>query len=151
MNTKLQSASFYLFVVVTLAWKCIQGNGKAEESGLVCGIVFVALMHSKGSGQGDGPESRPIRTSDRLRRRPKIYGRAYLYYTPTIIRTRKGKTKSRTAASRIAQMLAPRPRGPGSKTNNVRANFFFFLLFYELFFFFFLGLYWIEIFAECFM
>ncbi|KAF3457738.1 hypothetical protein FNV43_RR02397 [Rhamnella rubrinervis] len=64
--------------------------------------------------QGDGP----VRTSDRLRRRPKIYGRAYLYYTPTIIRNRKRKTKTRTAASRIAQMLAPGARPPRASSNN---------------------------------
>ncbi|KAF3455401.1 hypothetical protein FNV43_RR00025 [Rhamnella rubrinervis] len=75
-------------------------------------------MHSKRSGQGDGP----VRTSDRLRRRPKIYGRAYLYYTPTIIRNRKRKTKTRTAASRIAQMLAPGARPPRASSNNNNAG-----------------------------
>ncbi|KAE8702970.1 ATPase family AAA domain-containing protein [Hibiscus syriacus] len=61
-------------------------------------------MYPKRSGQGDGPVNRPVRSSDRLRRRPKAYGRPYLYYTPTIIR-KKSKTKTRTAASRIAKML----------------------------------------------
>ncbi|XP_057498909.1 ATPase family AAA domain-containing protein At1g05910-like [Actinidia eriantha] len=64
-------------------------------------------MYSKRSGQGDGPVSRPVRTSDRLRRRPKVYGRSYLYYTPTIIRPKRRKTKTRTAASQIAKMLRP--------------------------------------------
>ncbi|XVF29263.1 hypothetical protein REPUB_Repub15cG0106000 [Reevesia pubescens] len=74
-------------------------------------------MYSKRSGKGDGPVSRPVRTSDRLRRRPKVYGRPYLYYTPTIIRTRKSKTKTRTAASRIAKMLRSGDR-PGRTLNN---------------------------------
>ncbi|KAF9679148.1 hypothetical protein SADUNF_Sadunf07G0109800 [Salix dunnii] len=65
-------------------------------------------MYSKRSGQGDGPGPRPVRTSDRLRRRPKVFSRTYLYYTPGIIRSRKGKTKTRTAASRIAKMLGNR-------------------------------------------
>ena len=64
-------------------------------------------MYSKRSGQGDGPVSRPVRTSDRLRRRPKVYSRSYLYYTPTIIRPKRRKTKTRTAASQIAKMLRP--------------------------------------------
>ncbi|CAK9161141.1 unnamed protein product [Ilex paraguariensis] len=64
-------------------------------------------MYSKRSGQGDGPVSRPVRTSDRLRRRPKLYGRPYLYYAPTIIRPKRSKTKTRTAASQIAKMLRP--------------------------------------------
>ncbi|KAF5733891.1 hypothetical protein HS088_TW16G00332 [Tripterygium wilfordii] len=66
-------------------------------------------MYSKRTGQMDEPGSGPIRTSDRLRRRPKVYGRTYLYnyYSPKIIRPRKTKTKTRTAASRIAQLLRP--------------------------------------------
>ncbi|KAG9447071.1 hypothetical protein H6P81_013199 [Aristolochia fimbriata] len=61
-------------------------------------------MESKSSVQGDGPGTRPLRTSDRLRRRPTIYGRPYLYY-PTI--RKKPKSKKRTAASQIAKMLRP--------------------------------------------
>ncbi|XVF37843.1 hypothetical protein REPUB_Repub20aG0046000 [Reevesia pubescens] len=79
-------------------------------------------MYSKRSGQGDGPVSRPVRTSDRLRRRPKVYGRPYLYYTPTIIRTRKSKTKSRTAASRIAKMLRSGDRPMRTSNNNSGAS-----------------------------
>ncbi|MBA0837929.1 hypothetical protein Goarm_010039, partial [Gossypium armourianum] len=71
-------------------------------------------MYSKRSGQGDGPVSGPVRTSDRLRRRPKVYGRTYLYYTPTIIRTKKSKTKTRTAASCIAKMLSSGDRSSGA-------------------------------------
>ncbi|KAB2039579.1 hypothetical protein ES319_D02G019500v1 [Gossypium barbadense] len=62
-------------------------------------------MYPKRSGQADRPVTRPLRSSDRLRRRPKVYGRPYLYYTPTIIRNKKSRTKTRTAASRIAKML----------------------------------------------
>ncbi|XP_068647706.1 ATPase family AAA domain-containing protein At1g05910-like [Aristolochia californica] len=61
-------------------------------------------MDSKPSVQGDGPGTRPVRTSDRLRRRPTIFGRPYLYY-PTI--RKKPKSKKRTAASQIAKMLRP--------------------------------------------
>ncbi|KAG4149218.1 hypothetical protein ERO13_D05G327400v2 [Gossypium hirsutum] len=74
-------------------------------------------MYSKRSGQGDGPVSGPVRTSDRLRRRPKVYGRTYLYYTPTIIRTKKSKTKTRTAASRIAKMLSSGDRSVRTSKN----------------------------------
>ena len=63
-------------------------------------------MYSKRSSQDDGPDSKPVRTSDRLRRRPKLYGRPYLYYTPTIIRPKRRKTKTKTA-SQIAKMLRP--------------------------------------------
>ncbi|XP_022761763.1 ATPase family AAA domain-containing protein At1g05910 isoform X2 [Durio zibethinus] len=75
-------------------------------------------MYTKRSGQEDGPVSRPVRTSNRLRRRPKVYGRPYLYYTPTIIRTRKSKTKTRTAASRIAKMLRSGDRPARTSSNN---------------------------------
>lgn len=64
-------------------------------------------MYPKRSVEGDGPDSRPVRTSDRLRRRPKSYGRPYFYYSPTIIRPKRRKTKSRTAAAQIAKMLRP--------------------------------------------
>lgn len=82
-------------------------------------------MYPKRSGQGDGPVARPVRTSDRLRRRPKVFSRTYLYYTPTIIRSRKGKTKTRTAASRIAKMLCPSNRPTRSPNNNVSASICF--------------------------
>ncbi|GMJ04772.1 Bromodomain and ATPase domain-containing protein 1 [Hibiscus trionum] len=74
-------------------------------------------MYSKRSGQGDGLVSGPVRTSDRLRRRPKVYGRTFLYYSPTIIRTRKSKTKTRTAASRIAKMLSSGDRSVRTSKN----------------------------------
>ncbi|XP_040993083.1 ATPase family AAA domain-containing protein At1g05910 [Juglans microcarpa x Juglans regia] len=84
-------------------------------------------MHSsKKTGQGgDGEaEARPVRTSDRLRRRPKIYGRAYLYYNTNIIRTRKGKgkNKTRTAASQIAKMLCVRAPNSDSVATNLRRS-----------------------------
>lgn len=60
-------------------------------------------MDSKRSGGGDG--NRPLRTSDRLRRRPTMFGRPYLYYNPSM--RKKNKTKRRTAASQIAKMLRP--------------------------------------------
>ncbi|KAJ6805740.1 ATPase family AAA domain-containing protein [Iris pallida] len=60
-------------------------------------------MESKGANG-------PLRTSDRLRQRKKIYGRAYLWYKPVI--RKKSKTKRRTAASQIAKMLRPRNRPP---------------------------------------
>ncbi|KAF8057206.1 hypothetical protein N665_1263s0004 [Sinapis alba] len=59
-------------------------------------------MHPK---RGDGSEdTKPVRSSDRLRRRPKLYGRSYYYYTPNL-HNRKRNTKTRTAASQIAKML----------------------------------------------
>ncbi|KAJ6690982.1 AAA DOMAIN-CONTAINING [Salix koriyanagi] len=82
-------------------------------------------MYTKRSGQGDGPVARPVRTSDRLRRRPKVFSRTYLYYTPSIIRPRKGKTKTRTAASRIAKMLgnrAVRAANANSVPTNLRRS-----------------------------
>ncbi|KAL3504860.1 hypothetical protein ACH5RR_034701 [Cinchona calisaya] len=64
-------------------------------------------MCSEHSSQDDGPVSQPLRTSDRLRRRPKFYGRPYMYYTPNIIHPKRRKTKTRTSASQIAKMLRP--------------------------------------------
>ncbi|KAJ4905020.1 ATPase family AAA domain-containing protein [Raphanus sativus] len=61
-------------------------------------------MHPK--SQGDGLDTKPVRSSDRLRRRPKLYGRSYYYYSPNLHHNRKRKnTKTRTAASQIAKML----------------------------------------------
>ncbi|KAK8571557.1 hypothetical protein V6N13_047229 [Hibiscus sabdariffa] len=74
-------------------------------------------MYPKKSGEGDGPVTRPVRSSDRLRRRPKVYGRPYLYYTPSIIR-KKSKTKTRTAASRIAKMLRSGDRPVRTSNSN---------------------------------
>uniref|UniRef100_A0A1J3CWL2 ATPase family AAA domain-containing protein n=1 Tax=Noccaea caerulescens TaxID=107243 RepID=A0A1J3CWL2_NOCCA len=63
-------------------------------------------MHPERSSQGDGTVTKPVRSSDRLRRRPKLFGRSsYYYYSPNIIHNRKRNTKTRTAASQIAKML----------------------------------------------
>ncbi|CAE5956664.1 unnamed protein product [Arabidopsis arenosa] len=62
-------------------------------------------MHPKRSSQGDGSVTKPVRSSDRLRRRPKLYNRSYVYYSPNILHNRKRNTKTRTAASQIAKML----------------------------------------------
>ncbi|XP_075088821.1 ATPase family AAA domain-containing protein At1g05910 isoform X1 [Nicotiana tabacum] len=84
-------------------------------------------MYSKRSGQADGADPGPVRTSDRLRRRPTLYGRPYLYYTPKIIRPKRSKTKTRTAASQIAKMLRPgsrpvRTKDPDSVAANLRRS-----------------------------
>ncbi|GAU43911.1 hypothetical protein TSUD_88840 [Trifolium subterraneum] len=56
----------------------------------------------------DDPDSRPVRTSDRIKTRPPVYNRApFLYYNSNIRRPRKSKNKTRTAASQIAKMLRP--------------------------------------------
>ncbi|KAK7832436.1 atpase family aaa domain-containing protein [Quercus suber] len=92
-------------------------------------------MHSKKSGGGGGGGGRdgegggaagegmamPVRTSDRLRRRPKMYGRAYLYYTGNI-RKQKTKSKTRTAASQIAKMLCVRTPSKDSVATNLRRS-----------------------------
>ncbi|XP_010268288.1 PREDICTED: ATPase family AAA domain-containing protein At1g05910 isoform X2 [Nelumbo nucifera] len=76
-------------------------------------------MDPKSSSKGDEPVDRPVRTSDRLRRRPSMYGRTYMFYGPTIIR-KKSKTRKRTAASQIAKMLRPGNRPVRTaKTNSV--------------------------------
>ncbi|CAI0541139.1 unnamed protein product [Linum tenue] len=64
-------------------------------------------MYPTRSGPGDGPVPRPVRTSDRPRRRPKPFGRPYFYYPGTGVRSKKVKSKGRTAASRIAKMMRP--------------------------------------------
>ncbi|KAG6515261.1 hypothetical protein ZIOFF_025653 [Zingiber officinale] len=55
----------------------------------------------------DGASIAPLRTSDRLRRRPKYFGRPYLYYKPMI--RKRIKSKRRDAASQIVKRLL-RPR-----------------------------------------
>nr|GMC56244.1 ATPase family AAA domain-containing protein At1g05910 isoform X1 [Ipomoea batatas] len=67
-------------------------------------------MYPNRSSQADEDDPRPVRTSDRLRRRPKPYGngRPFLYYMDTR-RGKSGKTKRKTAASHIAKMLGNRP------------------------------------------
>lgn len=96
--------------------------------------VYWLAMHSKRSGQGDGSVSMPVRTSDRLRRRPKGYGRPYMYYTPTIMRPKRSKTKTRTAASQIAKMLRPGNRPVQTSNTNVCALVFLFFFFFSFLF-----------------
>ncbi|TXG72846.1 hypothetical protein EZV62_001425 [Acer yangbiense] len=72
-------------------------------------------MYPKRSGQGDGSVSGPVRSSDRLRRRPKTYTHTLLYYNPK----RKSKTKARRAASQIAKMFAPGNRQMRTSNTNV--------------------------------
>lgn len=57
-------------------------------------------------GKGDASVM-PVRTSDRLRQRPKYYGRGYMYYKPAM--RKKVKSKKRTAASQIAKKLLRKP------------------------------------------
>ncbi|XP_019413436.1 PREDICTED: ATPase family AAA domain-containing protein At1g05910 [Lupinus angustifolius] len=79
-------------------------------------------MYPKRSSQ-DGPGSGQVRTSDRIRTRPNIYGRPFSYYNSNIRRTRKSKNKTRTAASQIAKMLRPgNHRGQDSNTNSGSTN-----------------------------
>lgn len=75
-------------------------------------------MYPKRSGQ-DGPDSRQVRSSDRIKTRPNIYGRPYLFYNQNLRRTRKNKNKTRTAASQIAKMLRPGIRKSQDSNTNV--------------------------------
>ncbi|CAH9105164.1 unnamed protein product [Cuscuta epithymum] len=76
-------------------------------------------MYPKRSTQGDEDDTRPVRTSDRLRRRPKSYvnGRQFLYY----MEPRRGKTKKKAPASRIAKMFGDR-QVRKAKTSPVATN-----------------------------
>lgn len=79
-------------------------------------------MYPKRSGQ-DGPVSGQVRSSDRIKTRPNVYGRPFLYYNQNLRRTRKSKMKTRTAASQIAKMLRPGNRkSQDSNTNSGSAN-----------------------------
>ncbi|KAG6509802.1 hypothetical protein ZIOFF_027808 [Zingiber officinale] len=60
-------------------------------------LKWWSVMDSK----RDGTSITPLRTSDRLRRRPKYFGRPYLYYKPMI--RKRIKSKRRTAASQIVK------------------------------------------------
>jgi hypothetical protein len=68
-------------------------------------------------GKGDAPVA-PVRSSDRLRQRPKYYGRGYLYYSPNM--RNKINNKKRTAASQIAKKLLRKPaaRDPPDDVSN---------------------------------
>jgi hypothetical protein len=70
----------------------------------------------------DDPDSRPVRTSDRIKTRPPVYNRApFLYYNSNLRRPRKSKNKTRTAASQIAKMLRPGNRKAHDLNTNVSA------------------------------
>lgn len=56
--------------------------------------------------EGGGNVPSPVRTSDRLRRRPKGY-RKFVYYGASIMRPKKNKPKARASASKIARLLRP--------------------------------------------
>ncbi|KAI4370401.1 hypothetical protein MLD38_018756 [Melastoma candidum] len=55
----------------------------------------------------DRNEPRPVRTSDRLRRRPKGRHRKIMYYNTSLRRPKKNKPKARASASKIARLLRP--------------------------------------------
>lgn len=75
-------------------------------------------MYPKRSSQ-DGPNSRPVRTSDRIKTRPTGFGRSFMYYSPNLRHTRKSKIKTRTAASQIAKLLRPGNRKAQDSNTNV--------------------------------
>ncbi|XP_042036816.1 ATPase family AAA domain-containing protein At1g05910-like [Salvia splendens] len=62
-------------------------------------------MFSKGSVVEDGPDSRPVRTSDRLKSRPRHHNR-HMYYTPNIVmRSQKKKPKKRASSAHLAKFF----------------------------------------------
>lgn len=75
-------------------------------------------MYPKRSSQGDGSVSGPVRSSARLRRRPKMYNHPLLYYN----QKRKSKTKARRAASQIAKLFAPGNRPMRTSNTNVSSG-----------------------------
>lgn len=71
---------------------------------------------------GKGDESvAPVRSSDRLRQRPKYYGRGYLYYSPNM-RNKMKSNKKRTAASQIAKKLLRKPAAREPPADSIAAN-----------------------------
>ena len=62
--------------------------------------------------------NRPLRTSDRLRQRRKLYGRSFYYYKPVI--RKKSKNKKRTAASQIVKRLHEKIRAVRNPNSDVR-------------------------------
>ncbi|KAI4334614.1 hypothetical protein L6164_019280 [Bauhinia variegata] len=80
-------------------------------------------MYPKRSSQGDGPVSRPVRSSNRIKTKPTMYGRPYMYYNSKIRRPKKSKNKTRKAASQIAKILRPGNQPTrDSNTNSVSTN-----------------------------
>ncbi|XP_057793418.1 ATPase family AAA domain-containing protein At1g05910-like isoform X1 [Salvia miltiorrhiza] len=77
-------------------------------------------MFSKGSVVVDGPDSRPVRTSDRLKSRTRHHNRR-MYYTPNIVmRSQKKKPKKRASSSHLAKIF--QKERTSSKANSVDAN-----------------------------
>ncbi|PAN13353.1 hypothetical protein PAHAL_2G330600 [Panicum hallii] len=70
-------------------------------------------------GKGDASVT-PLRTSDRLRQRPKYYARGYMYYKPAM--RKKVKSKKRTAASQIAKKLLRKPAARPPPADSIAAN-----------------------------
>ncbi|XP_062198444.1 ATPase family AAA domain-containing protein At1g05910-like isoform X1 [Phragmites australis] len=62
----------------------------------------------------------PVRTSDRLRQRPKYYARGYMYYKPAM--RKKVNSKKRTAASQIAKKLLRKPAARAPPADSIAAN-----------------------------
>ncbi|KAJ4779666.1 ATPase family AAA domain-containing protein [Rhynchospora pubera] len=66
----------------------------------------------------NGTPAQSIRTSDRLRKRPKYYNKGYFYYQSSI--RKKVKSKKRTAASQIAKkILTRKPSGRTVSTDSI--------------------------------
>ncbi|KAJ1290406.1 hypothetical protein BS78_02G240700 [Paspalum vaginatum] len=70
-------------------------------------------------GKGDASVT-PVRTSDRLRKRPKYFARGYMYYKPAM--RKKVKSKKRTAASQIAKKLLRKPAARAPPADSIAAN-----------------------------
>uniref|UniRef100_A0A0D9XFM1 Bromo domain-containing protein n=1 Tax=Leersia perrieri TaxID=77586 RepID=A0A0D9XFM1_9ORYZ len=70
-------------------------------------------------GKGDATVT-PVRTSDRLRKRPKYFGRNYMYYNPAI--RKKMKSKKRAAASQIAKKLLRKSAVRAPPADSIAAN-----------------------------
>ncbi|KAK1632328.1 hypothetical protein QYE76_006643 [Lolium multiflorum] len=70
-------------------------------------------------GKGDGQVA-PVRSSDRLRQRPKYYGRGYLYYSPNM--RNKMNNKKRAPASQIAKKMLRKPAARDPPADSVAAN-----------------------------
>ncbi|KAG8050547.1 hypothetical protein GUJ93_ZPchr0009g362 [Zizania palustris] len=70
-------------------------------------------------GKGDSSVT-PVRTSDRLRKRPKYFGRNYMYYNPAI--RKKMKSKKRAAASQIAKKLLRKSSVRAPPADSIAAN-----------------------------
>ncbi|KAG8057401.1 hypothetical protein GUJ93_ZPchr0002g26321 [Zizania palustris] len=70
-------------------------------------------------GNGDASVT-PVRTSDRLRKRPKYFGRNYMYYSPVI--HKKMTSKKQAAASQIAKKLLRKSAARAPPADSIAAN-----------------------------